>query len=501
MEDKGLSEVDALAFIQDSSIQSKLEKNVYFGSCELKKMPPFANHGKPTLIIQDELHYAQGPKNSIADFYSKIVVGFSEKMKTKGENVLYAGVSATGYTLMSNLALKDVDNDSFVPGSINGVVNMKPGPGYFGIDMMDIQYFDAMDVKEVLQRELGARDELKYVLVRTKPKESEKIELEEIARSEGYAIAYFDQGSKKDLVFTMKNFEKPPLVKTVVFVKNFLRLGMNLLKQHLSFVMETSRHPKTDTAVQAFIGRLCGYDNPGNIPCFISNKLEPDIDLHIKMSKGQGIDATSMPSNVNGLKRKRVHKDMEFIPNNVIPISVPYEEEYSGTNKSAKEYCLVNAFNSGACKNHNPIKQSEEIARIVNGRPFNLTKEGYHKDGFVVDDDAGQGAATSVTFRFFDLEKRTATKEDYYNRLYKHFKDKKVMRPGSTFGFHNKVTGEPDLYQVNVFVHDKERKVFFIVQTREDSKMQVRAKIPCTDKKKTIFFYRSTLEDPEIQVC
>ena len=53
--------------------------------------------------------------------------------------------------------------------------------------------------------------------------------------------------------------EDAPARTTVVFLKDRLRVGKVVPKQHVGFVWEDAETSKTDTVVQGLLGRMCGY--------------------------------------------------------------------------------------------------------------------------------------------------------------------------------------------------------------------------------------------------
>ena len=54
-----------------------------------------------------------------------------------------------------------------------------------------------------------------------------------------------------------------PLQTTVILLKDRLRAGKVVPKEHIGFVWEDATTSKTDTLVQGLLGRMCGYYKPG----------------------------------------------------------------------------------------------------------------------------------------------------------------------------------------------------------------------------------------------
>ena len=112
---------------------------------------------------------------------------------------------------------------------------------------------------------------------------------------------------------SLKDLATPPEVNTIVIIKELCRMGTVVPKQHISFVMETSTNPRTDTVLQGLLGRMCGY--PGgsfgycvsnDINIYISQQVlsHGDIDTYISLCQSMEMIVPSRATNVIGEHNK-----------------------------------------------------------------------------------------------------------------------------------------------------------------------------------------------------
>jgi hypothetical protein len=308
-----------------------------------------------------------------------------------------------------------------------------------------IRYFNKDNLLPLYEDQLASNQERKYAIVRCN---NTRIldQMKRLAADAGYAIETFDQISD----FELARFEEIPPQKTIVFVKHYLRLGMYLLKQLIFFGMETSFYAKIDSTVQSTLGRLLGYDNPGNIPVFISENLREEVQTFIKLTAGESVDpfsiciGTGMKSE-KPRKRKRTEEEI----NNIIPIEMPWNDEYTeGTSrksKEAKRHCLRTAVLTDTWENYNNPAQSAEIRATV------LENE-------------------CEGFNYINLASPTAIKFSYFEKLVLHADKQCIMKPGTSLGFHGD--------KVNVYVHPVKKRVFILCQTNEASDVDIHDRIP-----------------------
>ena len=187
--------------------------------------------------------------------------------------------------------------------STKTVVQLTPGPNYFGIkDYLAIGHLqETFDIKEQSKRFAAmlkhANFAGKWNIVRVKDLDTETlirkacaaamVDVKEYTqKTTNLAITREEQEAaiaekmaryKKGLPAFMKDdeerlagmetdllshhvcLEDAPSRTTVVFLKDRLRVGKVVPKQHVGFVWEDAESSKTDTVVQGLLGRMCGY--------------------------------------------------------------------------------------------------------------------------------------------------------------------------------------------------------------------------------------------------
>ena len=144
--------------------------------------------------------------------------------------------------------------------------------------------------------------------------------------SSNWSAVRYDQGNKGELK-SLKDLATPPEVNTIVIIKELCRMGTVVPKQHISFVMETSTNPRTDTVLQGLLGRMCGY--PGgsfgycvsnDINIYISQQVlsHGDIDTYISLCQSMEMIVPSRATNVIG-EHNKGRRDLSQVES-IIPI-------------------------------------------------------------------------------------------------------------------------------------------------------------------------------------
>lgn len=333
----------------------KLTKNVrIIWGTDLKKntvMNPIK-----TLVIIEESHYGQS-KNMMVDGFLKragICANGDYDMLHKHENYVIS-VSATGFSEISNM----VHNNEFN----KALVRLKPGHGYYGVKQMKergkIKRFK--DISKALEHACNKNyGRNGYALVRIK-KNSNQAEV--IARMHGYKVKYFDN-EKRDPdkhISSLDELENAPSEPTIIFLKDKCRMGKEVPKQHILFCIETSKTSKTDTLLQALLGRMCGY-LVHDIEIYIHESImnSEEIDTYIEFSEGGNM----IPSKATNL-RPTGKKQNKKGGNPIIPIKIDAEHVNVGDIDKCREQIIdavYSCYASGNITDHNPAEQSREIS-------------------------------------------------------------------------------------------------------------------------------------------
>jgi hypothetical protein len=244
-----------------------------------------------TLFVWEEAHHAQSVHQCPDKFLKKIGVsadGNKAILKQKDNFVL--SVSATPFSEYS-------DFHHF--GQFKQVVYMKPGVGYNSVK--DI--LTSGRLKPFKNVETGLRTALstphsspKYAIVRIS--QSTEVKVKKIISEEfpEWCVVVFDSIStglaKEEGERVWNGMKDAPLRDTIILLRGKCRMGKNLEKQHVLFVMETAKNSNTDTILQGLLGRVCGYSTGSNlVDVYLYSKIvdSGEIQRYINLTEGQHV--------------------------------------------------------------------------------------------------------------------------------------------------------------------------------------------------------------------
>jgi hypothetical protein len=295
--------------------------SIIWGIC-LKK---YSGSTQNTLFIWEEAHHAQSIGQCPDKFLRQIGIsadGNSSPLKSKNNYVL--SVSATPFSELS-------DNSHEKQHKM--VVYLKPGNRYTSVKLIRdsgrLKSFSSF--QEGLCRGLRTpHSRPKYAIVRMTKKNEEAIK-EIISLNDWSFIIYDSIGDReekdkakvKELIKkgeeAWKNMENAPEKDTVILIRGKCRMGKNLCKQHILFVMETAKNSRTDTVLQSLLGRVCGYSVGSNqIDIYLHQKIvnSGEIDRYVELI--EIIDETEevyvIPKKANNLTIKKVSITDPIIP-------------------------------------------------------------------------------------------------------------------------------------------------------------------------------------------
>ncbi len=292
--------------ISDEFIDHIISKiNVVWGTELMKKLETVAT--KNTLYIEEESHFAQSVGQMPHKFIKSIGLSLNGDISTLIERNNYVcSVSATPFSEMSDVVHLNQNKK---------IVFMQPGESYRGVSWYKehdkILGFDKW--QEKLQEIIASpvAETPKWAIIRVRG-EAQVDEVKAMCASSNWSAVRYDQGNKGELK-SLKDLATPPEVNTIVIIKELCRMGTVVPKQHISFVMETSTNPRTDTVLQGLLGRMCGY--PGgsfgycvsnDINIYISQQVlsHGDIDTYISLCQSMEMIVPSRATNVIGEHNK-----------------------------------------------------------------------------------------------------------------------------------------------------------------------------------------------------
>ena len=327
--------------ISDEFIDRIISKiNVVWGTELMKKLETVAT--KNTLYIEEESHFAQSVGQMPHKFIKSIGLSLNGDSSSLIERNNYVcSVSATPFSEMSDVVHLNQNKK---------IVFMQPGESYRGVSWYKehdkIVGFDKWQEKlqEIIARKchspawLAVMNELrtsaiaspvaetpKWAIIRVRG-EAQVDEVKAMCASSNWSAVRYDQGNKGELK-SLKDLATPPEVNTIVIIKELCRMGTVVPKQHISFVMETSTNPRTDTVLQGLLGRMCGY--PGgsfgycvsnDINIYISQQVlsHGDIDTYISLCQSMEMIVPSRATNVIG-EHNKGRRDLSQVES-IIPI-------------------------------------------------------------------------------------------------------------------------------------------------------------------------------------
>ena len=327
--------------ISDEFIDHIISKiNVVWGTELMKKLETVAT--KNTLYIEEESHFAQSVGQMPHKFIKSIGLSLNGDSTALIERNNYVcSVSATPFSEMSDVVHLNQNKK---------IVFMQPGESYRGVSWYKehdkIVGFDKWQEKlqEIIARKchspawLAVMNELrtsaiaspvaetpKWAIIRVRG-EAQVDEVKAMCASSNWSAVRYDQGNKGELK-SLKDLATPPEVNTIVIIKELCRMGTVVPKQHISFVMETSTNPRTDTVLQGLLGRMCGY--PGgsfgycvsnDINIYISQQVlsHGDIDTYISLCQSMEMIVPSRATNVIG-EHNKGRRDLSQVES-IIPI-------------------------------------------------------------------------------------------------------------------------------------------------------------------------------------
>jgi hypothetical protein len=298
-------------------MENVLAKITVIWGTELNK---FKEHPENSLLIWEEAHFAQSLSQCPDKFLRRVGIsadGDSAYLQPKNNFVL--SVSATPFSELS---------DNIHNTQNKATVYLKPGNSYNSIKMIR----DCGRLKSFISFESGLTAALnthraspKYAIVRISNKNESKVI--SIINACGWAFVVFDSLDKshedaKRAIEVWKNMGTAPVRDTVILIRQKCRMGKNLNKQHVLFVMETAKSSNTDTVLQSLLGRVCGYSaGSDQIDVYLHKKIVDGGEISRYVQLIDVIDETGevfiLPKKANNLTTKRVS-----ITNPIIPIAI-----------------------------------------------------------------------------------------------------------------------------------------------------------------------------------
>ena len=337
---------------------------------------------KDTLIIWEESHFASGKKNRPNKFIERMGLradGNPQCLENERNNFILS-VSATPYAEISDYKHENQHKE---------IVKLKPGETYRGVGYYlrneKIIGFKrwVQELPTILRKYIDGRP--RYAVVRVNG-DTNMDKAKKFATENGWAYKVFDaeqvaiakKTHNSSMMNSMDELEDEPEKNTIIFIRGMCRMGKVVPKQHISFVMETSSKPNTDTILQGLLGRMCGY-HECDIDIYIHNDIlikktgngTTELEKFVQLMENYDEEVHCIPRNAMHLKNKRISNDWDIAKPIIITPDAHHEiedvhdpdyEEYSKDQIISR---VKNAFASDTFSHNNCENVESEIKQQI----------------------------------------------------------------------------------------------------------------------------------------
>jgi hypothetical protein len=393
-------------------MENILAKITVIWGTELNK---FKERPENSLLIWEEAHFAQSLSQCPDKFLRRVGIsadGDSAYLQAKNNFVL--SISATPFSELS---------DNIHNTQNKAIVYLKPGNSYNSIKMIrDYGRLKAFtSVESGLTGALNTpRTSPKYALVRISNKNESKVI--SIINACGWAFVVFDSLEKSDedskrANEVWKNMGAAPVRDTVILIRQKCRMGKNLNKQHVLFVMETAKSSNTDTVLQSLLGRVCGYSvGSDQIDVYLHQKIvsSGEIDRYIQLIEDITVSGQVLilPKKARNLKSTVAFKSMHpIVPFVVSDIDVSSISSRRSIPDQVKEAINQEDFNFGKTQ----YTQFQEIRHKLN----------------TYCDVNGHRNTTEIEFEIHDVSSNEKKRFTPISQAVKRYRETDAMMPES----------------------------------------------------------------------
>lgn len=357
------------------------------------ELAKYQGPNKNTLFIWEESHYAQNKNQMPAKMMKRVGIsanGDVEQLSSKGNYVV--SVSATGFSEFS-------DNHHLNQGK--WLELLQPGAGYNSVDDMKngdriVPYDNVVDgIRDAISR--TKKNKPMYGLIRaTKTMERQIVP---VLERRGWKVVFHDSLTESDEGATVwNNMHNAPTQNTAIILKGMCRMGQNVEKAHLLFCFETAQNSKTDTVLQSFVGRACGYSAGSNkVLVYIPSKIyhSGELERYIELSNGSMIIPSNARNILSNKQKNNSIAEQGYYP--IIPIKI-----------LSSEISIVAAMNAGNYTNYNSDEVLENVKTLIQ--------------------------TEKTEFKPINVNTVTATICGLKQKIIDSFENRQPFNPGSTYG-------------------------------------------------------------------
>jgi hypothetical protein len=373
-----------LSAVGSEQIIAELEKKIQvWCGADLKRNSTHPTSARNTLFIWEEAHYAQNKTNRPHKFFKNLCISADGEISNlEGERNNYVlTVSATPFSELSNI---------WHHGQKKRVVRLEPAQGYKGPRHFlaagaIVQFDPLLSCEEVVAQaiaEAPITEAPKYAIVRVRDYKGKDnmAACIRVAVEHGWAYRVYDSETKYNQANSMQSMDElavAPERNTLILIRGMCRMGKRVPKDHISFVMETSKDSDTDTVLQALLGRMFGYHDNMNIRVYISRNIDlAEIESYVRMMENpDDVPLQTMPRRGKNLivgSNQSVNGWFNNVPIIVRAGADAEEQQEHDDDPNAAEYekeltirAIQAAFETGAIENHNCAEQTSEIRQQI----------------------------------------------------------------------------------------------------------------------------------------
>jgi hypothetical protein len=330
-----------------------------------------------TLFIWDESHFAQDQGMCPDKFLDQMgILPNGDWRPLRERDNYFLSVSATSFSEVSNAIIHE--------DQCKALVTFCASSAYMSIKKMKengmiIPYENPrVCVLEQMRSSVSRVGQRKYGIIRIGPNVGEDNEdanfYKLVAEKANWDIKLYYETSDPTRIDSLECLNHQPTKNTLILVKAHCRMGQQLPKQNISFVIESAVSSKTDVLLQGLLGRMCGYhDFTGIRICLRKSFVEStELDKYLQfVKKSNSGFPTDIPSKGNNIIAKRVSQccSTPIIPIRITTMMVDGSEDVdilSSTRLDAHQInAIATAIIDGRCEDMNSEDVQADTQNLI----------------------------------------------------------------------------------------------------------------------------------------
>jgi hypothetical protein len=311
-----------------------------------------------TLYVWEESHFAQNKNNRPNKFLCDIGINANGDISILEEKKIYVlSVSATPFSEFSDVKHKN-QNKKIIYGETG---ELYKSVEYYLNNNKIRKYENPLEaINQALKNHNSIhKKKPMYALCRLMDSNKDSDEIKKKFEEKGWNIYYYN--SKKKDIENLDQLKTKPKKNTLIILSAMCRMGKKLPIEHISFLIEFSKNPNTDTILQSFLGRMCGYHSNTDVLIYLHKNVveSEDLNRYVKFYKKEDI----MPKKAKNLKTEKTNPSTW----NYLKIQKVCPEYLNTFSSDRTRECLIEiikkAVEDDKIINHNCIEQHEDIKK------------------------------------------------------------------------------------------------------------------------------------------